>query len=143
MREILTRIRGAIGNAFVWAAAWAVGSIVLLTLFVILGIDPVIPPGAAVLRIAARFGLTGFVVGAGFSGFLAYVYRDERITSIRSAPFILGGAVVSAIVAPMAGASAVIGAILGGATAGLTLTAAKRVERHALGDGGSEHFLQG
>jgi hypothetical protein len=143
LREILTRIRGAIGNAFVWAAAWAVGSIVLLTLFVILGIDPVIPPGAAVLRIAARFGLTGFVVGAGFSGFLAYVYRDERITSIRSAPFILGGAVVSAIVAPMAGASAVIGAILGGATAGLTLTAAKRVDRHALGDGGSEHFLQG
>jgi hypothetical protein len=136
------RVRGALGNAVVWGSAWAVGSIVLLTLSVLFGLVPAIPPGAALLQISARFGLTGFAVGTGFSGFLAYAYRDERLSSIRALPFMLGGAVVSAVVAPMAGASALIGSVLGALTAGATLSIAKRAERHALGEGGSDLFLE-
>ena len=143
MNDILTRIRGALGNAVIWGGAWALGSVILLTLSVLVGLVPAIPPAAGLLQIAARFGLTGFAVGAGFSGFMAYVYRDERLSSIRSAPFILGGAVVSAIVAPMAGASALLGAVLGAVTAGATLSVAKRAERDALTSGGSERLLEG
>jgi hypothetical protein len=143
MNDISTRIRAALGNAIVWGGAWAVGSIVLLTLSVPLGLVPVVPPGAALLQIAGRFGLAGFAVGAGFSGFLAFVYRDERLNSIRAIPFTLGGAVVSAIVAPVAGASALIGAVLGALTAGGTLSLAKRAERQALGPGEGNRFLEG
>lgn len=143
MNDIRTIIRGALGNAVVWGGAWAVGSIVLLTLSVLLGVVPAMPPGVALLQIAGRFGLTGLAVGAGFSGFLAYVYRDERLSSIGSVPFILGGAVVSAIVAPMAGASALIGSVLGGLTAGATLSLARKAERQALAEGGSDRFLEG
>ncbi len=142
VNEILAKVRGALGNAVVWGGAWAVGSIVLLTLFTLLGIVPTIPPLAGLLMIGARFGLTGFAVGAGFSAFLAYAYQGERIASIRSVPFMLGGAVVSAIVAPIAGASSLIGSVLGAVTAGVTLSVAKRAESHALSEGATDRLLE-
>lgn len=141
VNDLMSRIRGALGNAVVWGAAWAAGSIVLLTLFVLLGLVPAVPPGMALLQIAARFGVAGVAVGAGFSGFLAYVYRDERLATIRSVPFVLGGAVVSAIIAPFAGLPALLGSILGAGTAAFTLTAAKRAERQALADPGYDGLL--
>lgn len=142
MNEIWAKVRGVLGNAVVWGGAWAVGSIVLLTVFTLLGIVPTIPPLAALLMIGARFGLTGFAVGAGFSAFLAYVYKGERIASIRSVPLMLGGAVVSAIVAPILGASSFIGSVLGAVTAGVTPSVAKRAESHALSKEATDRLLE-
>lgn len=143
MDHILRRLRGAVGTALLWAGAWSVGSILLLTLFVMLGAFPALPPAGGLLRIAARFGLTGLGVGAGFSAFLAYAYADEQIGTIRSIPFVLGGAAISAVLAPFAGGSALIGALLGAGTATLTLSAARRADARSLPAAPTERRLEG
>jgi len=116
---------------------------VLLTASVLLGLTPTLPPLGGLLRIATRFGLTGIVAGAGFSGFLRYVYGGERLTGIPSAPFVLGGALIAGVVAPLVGGTALIAALLGGSTAGVTLAAAKSAERRMLGSGRSRAALEG
>jgi hypothetical protein len=136
VEDILKRMRAGLGNALIWGGAWFVGSMALLTLFFLLGLVPTFPPLAGLLRIATRFGLTGVAAGAGFSGLLRYAYRGERLSGIRSAPFILGGALVAGVVSPLVGGTALIAALLGGATAGGMLTAAKGAERRAIGPAG-------
>jgi hypothetical protein len=134
------QLKAGLSNALVWGAAWFGGSVLLLGAFVLLGLAPTFPPLGGLIRIAMRFGLTGLVAGAGFSAFLTYVYQGEKLTGIKSTPFILGGALVSAVLSPFLGGTALIGALLGGGTAAVTLAAARRADRGRL-MGGDVHEL--
>jgi hypothetical protein len=137
------RLRAGLGNALIWGGAWAIGSVVLLTVSVLMGLTPTLPPLGGLLRIAARFGLTGIAAGASFSAFLRYVYGGERLKGIPSVPFVLGGALVAGVVAPLVGGTALIAALLGGGTAGITLAAAKSAERRMVGPGRGDAALEG
>ena len=126
------KLKAGLSHAVIWGAAWFGGSVLLLGAFGLLGLAPTFPPLGGLLRIATRFGITGFLAGAGFSAFLTYVYQGEKLNGIKSTPFILGGALVSALLSPFLGGTALIGTLLGGGTAAATLTAARRAGKGRL-----------
>jgi hypothetical protein len=136
-------IRAGIGNALIWGGAWVVGSLLLLAVLVVIGIVPSFPPFEEIVRIGISFGLTGVVVGASFSGLLRLAYRDKRLLDISSIPFVIGGALVAAVLSPFVGGLPLIATPLGAATAWITLAVAKGAERRLLKEEGEQAMLEG
>ena len=118
LKRLLRRLRGALGVATLWAAAWFVGGLVLLTL-----------SGAAnrlpwdlLLSMSARLGTVGFFTGGAFSGLLTFGYRNRSLSDISTARVALGGAVVAALLSP---GMAIMAGIFGGVTAATSIKLAK------------------
>ena len=115
----------------------------LLTVFVLLGIVPSLPPFEEIFQFATSLGLTGAVVGASFSGLLRLAYRGKRLLDINSILFVMGGAVVAGVLSPIVGGLPLYAIPFGAATAGITLAVAKSAERRQLKEGGGEAMLEG
>lgn len=152
MRNLFRKIRGAIGNALTWAAAWFGGSFLAFGALSVTGLIP--PMGLGILlRLALSVGITGFFAGTGFSLFLGTAHRHHRLEDLRAGRIALGGAIVSGLVAPalsiavmgfgapgigfgFLAANAMGAAVFGGLTAGGTVALAQRSSRR-LGQGES------
>ena len=102
--NIVRRLRGAVGNAVVWGAAWA-GS--ALAVFGVLRITGVVPQGniGDALFVATRFGVVGAIASLAFSGLVRLVYRGRRLSEISWVRFGIGGAVVAGATATRRGRS--------------------------------------
>ena len=147
MRRFLRRLRGAFGNALVWAASWFSVSSVLGSALYVLGGLPSLGFLAMVVWPALMTGFTGFVVGAAFSVFVGAAYRHREVGEIRVAGFAMGGAAISAVLLPVFTFAPVVlsglglppawlvaalggwGAAFGGVTAGASILLAKKGER--------------
>lgn len=156
MRGFLRRLRGAIGNAVVWGVSWFGVSFALLTTGYLAGaVFPMADPWRLILLVATSSGVSGFLTGGLFSGYLGVVYRDRPLLGIRKSRFALGGALVaglsSALVSVGTGSfagfpigfiavSVVQTAVFGGITAGVTIAMAQRAARIAVG--GAERELE-
>lgn len=158
MRNLLRKIRGAIGNAVTWAMAWFGISFLSFGALSLLGLVPGMGLGI-LLRLALNVGFTGFLAGTGFAFFLGTVYRNHRLEDLRVGRIAAGGAVVAGLISPLlsiaaiglgasgigAGflvANAIGAAIFGGLTAGGTVMMAKRSSaRLERGDSGDETQL--
>ncbi len=127
MNTIFKRVRGAIGNALVWGAAWFSITLALFSILYIAGDSPL--SWELVLRGATGMGGVGFLAGGGFSAFLAFAYRDRRLLDINIGWFALGGAVVAGVGGAVIANGALLGAIFGGVTAAGTIKLAKRASR--------------
>lgn len=100
IKGIFRRIRGAIGNALVWAAGWAAGSLVLSTLSFFVIAPPVsFLPFALVA--AVNSAALGFLGGGAFSVYLGIVGRNKRLEELNATRFGLGGAVVAGAFVPV------------------------------------------
>ena len=128
MKTILKRLRGAIGNAVIWGAAWFGITLALLSILYVAGDSPLMS-WELVLRGASSMGATGFLAGGGFSAFLALAYRDRRLLDINTGWFALGGAVVAGVGGALIANGALLGAIFGGVIAAGTIKLAKRASR--------------
>ena len=128
MKIIFKRLRGAVGNALVWGAAWFGITLALLSILYVAGDFPVMS-WEFVLRGATSMGGVGFLAGGGFSAFLALAYRERRLLDINIGWFALGGAVVAGVGGALIANGALLGAIFGGVTAAGTIKLAKRASR--------------
>jgi len=126
------RLRAAIGNALIWGAAWAAGSVVLLVLMALLGRLTVFPDFEEMFQVATWFGSVGVLAGAAFSGVLRLVARDRGVLDLNAAPFVIGGSAIASLFAGLLVGPVWIASVLGAATAGGTLALAKSAARREL-----------
>ncbi|HYV95877.1 MAG TPA: hypothetical protein VE967_00330 [Gemmatimonadaceae bacterium] len=144
------RVRGLVGNALVWGAAWSIGAFAVFALLRLAGGTPfrVMP----LVRSAAQFGVMGAIAGTAFSTFIALRYRGRRLADISWLRFTIGGGIVTGLFVPgfimlmralsgdaplAAGALArngVVGLAFGAAAAGLSLGIAQLADRHGRRD---------
>lgn len=146
--EKFRRLRGVIGNAVLWGAAWTVlgfGAVTALTGSLLSGV-----------AFAPRFGIIGVITGAAFSSLVPLVYRGRRLSEISPVRFGIAGGIVAGVFVPLflqamnvvsGGAipwalvldDAPIAAVLGGLAAGGSLALAQRVR--TLAAAGTPHQL--
>lgn len=146
MMSLLKRIRGALGNALVWGAAWCGVGFAYLTALHLAGGAPESEPWRLILYVSANFAVTGMIAGGAFSAYLATMYRGRDLLGIRVSRFALGGAVTAAALSSLATlvakglagagasfdaliASGMWGAVLGGVTAAGTIKLAQTASR--------------
>lgn len=96
MSDFRRRLRGAIKNIVVWGIGWTVLGFATNLVMRMTGIidAPVSVLDAAVVGL--KIGLGGGIVGATFSAFIAFTYRNRRIQDISWLKFGVGGSLVAA-----------------------------------------------
>ena len=147
MRELLKRLRGAFGNALVWAIGWGGVGGVLMSLWYLLSVNPSASPiQLPVMPFIRLFAGIGFLSGGAFSLYLGVAGRNKRLDELSAIRIGLGGAVAAALVLPIYGVAVFgtpgdfrlwadvlipssIAFVLGGATAFSTVKIAQRGDR--------------
>jgi hypothetical protein len=96
MHELIRKLRGALGVAATWGAAWGV---VFAALSLIIGlIDPdSIDPGEDLVVIVGTGALLGIVSGAAFSALLSVLERGRRIEDLSISRAALWGAMATSV----------------------------------------------
>ena len=96
MKNILRRLRGALGNALIWGGVWSgatftvwAGSMILYNVPLSLGVL------TGAIAFSAFQGAIGFVTGGAFSAYVAGTFRERRIEDLSPGRFALGGALVA------------------------------------------------
>lgn len=107
MRMLTRRLRGALGNALVWAAVWLGASAPLVVGLYLFGNHEWHTFLRDLVKFSTEMGAIGFVTGGVFSLYLAGAYRDERLNDLSAVQFTLGAGCVTLIVS-----IAVIGGIV-------------------------------
>ena len=91
MRNLLRKLRGLVGNGIVWAAAWAVGTLIFSLVPALL--SGALTPSWVFGLVLAKAAVVGFGSGAVFSLVLGVAYRNRLLDDIRTVPMgILGTA---------------------------------------------------
>lgn len=91
IKNIFRRLRGAAGNALVWAATWFLAAFPLSALnFLIFGYWGDAPFWPAALRTAQTMAGLGLFAGAGFSLYLGIAGRNRRLKELRPGWVALG-----------------------------------------------------
>ena len=145
MNRLLRRMRGAVGNALVWAVGWATAAVALLGAFLLAGWGavPITTPWVLLGVAALNAATSGFVTGLMFSVYLSLTHSDGSLLGLsvgRSA--LAGGAIAASLPLLMSGAwmvlsgaaiplgvylyGAVAPCIFGAVTAGGTVFAVRR-----------------
>ena len=155
MRGILRRIRGALGNALVWAVSWVAGGTAVLGLLHLTGVFQLADPSEIFSFFVPVLGMTGFLTGLAFSAYLPLAYRDHTVLEIRTGRFVLGGAVIAGLICPLIVflsplapeliastriliVSELWTVVSGSVTAGATLKLAQRASRSLAGSAADE-----
>ena len=146
MRSMVRRIRGALGNALIWGAAWGGAGFAYLSALYLAGGMPETQPLKLILYVSSNLAITGFVTGGAFSAYLARAYRNRDVLGISALRFAVGGALTAGVFASLitvgarlsAGAgisldgllaSGMWGVVLGGVTAAGTIKLAQGATR--------------
>jgi hypothetical protein len=83
MKSILRRLRGAVGNALLWAGAWFLAAFpVTAVLPFIIDVLPNFTYLGALTFLAPTLAVMGFVSGGAFSLYLGMAGRDHRINEL-------------------------------------------------------------
>ena len=146
---MLRRLRGALGNAALWAASWFTISLGVFSVLNLAGVFGTYPDQwMLTLLMSTQAGLSGFATGLLFSGYLRLAHRDRSIMDISVLRSTVAGAGIAALL-PIGSTllwmtridiyhplmllvSALPAMVLGAVTAGGTLAAARQNERHAI-----------
>ena len=93
------RIRGALGNAVVFAVGWPIAAFALWFVLRQAGVLPYISILDGI-GIALRFGVMGFITGAAFPGIMRLAYRGKPISEISTLKFAIAGGIVTGLFVP-------------------------------------------
>lgn len=99
--KISRRLRGAIGNALVWGAGWAV---LAVAAFAVLKVAGFLPDGVIwldALGIAARLGIAGGIAGGAFSLVVGSLFRGRRLSDLSAVRFGIGGGIMAGLGVPL------------------------------------------
>jgi hypothetical protein len=93
------RLKGAIGNAFVFAAGW---SITFFIVWLLLRQARFVPDLSILdgIGMSIRVGFMGFITGAVFPIFMRYVYRGRRLSEISAGKFALVAGIITGLFVP-------------------------------------------
>lgn len=105
MRLILRRLRGAIGNAFVWGTLWFLAGIISIVGFGLLQTSRAASwelwgtweVWRAIFRFATPVAAIGAVTGGAFSAYIAANFRNSRLHELSPGRFALGGGLVTTL----------------------------------------------
>lgn len=101
MKLILRRLRGALGTALTWAAAWFGAGFLFITLNHVLGLIPFRVYTelflSNALRYATQMAFVGFITGGTFSLYVASTFREKRLEDLSPGRFALGGGLVAVL----------------------------------------------
>lgn len=126
------KLKAAIGNSPIWGVAWAAGSVGLAAVLKLLGMMTAPLTPEELFQISTWFGAVGIIAGSAFSAVLSIAFRGGDVLSVRSVFFLIGGAAVGVMLVPILPGPVWIAPVLGAATAGGTLAAAKSAARDEL-----------
>ena len=149
MKSLFRRLRGALGNALVWAGAWFIAAFPLTALApLIFPTTPNFTYLGAAMFLAPALGVIGFVSGGAFSLYLGITGRDRDLHRLKPGWIGLGtGLTVGLLMAvffilfvtlrgfPVSFAPTIIGASVFGGLAGLTALGQVKVAQRALPSG--------
>ena len=99
MRNVLKRLRAALGNAVVWGLGWFGASAATFSFLHLTGLLTDFT-WSAVLESATNFGIIGFVAGAAFAGFIRLAYHGRELLEVSRVRFALGGTMLPALLVP-------------------------------------------
>jgi len=102
MKNIFRRLRGALGNALVWASAWFIAAFPLTAVLYLfrLGSAPFWPVAFGLAQTLAGLGL---FAGAGFSLYLGIAGRNRRLNELRPGWVALGTGITVGLLVPLFG----------------------------------------
>ena len=98
--NIVRRLRGVVGNAVVWGAAWSACALVVFAGLKVAGMLPASTIWLDSILIAARFGFAGGIVGGVFSLVVGLLYHGRRLSEISAVRFGIGGGVLAGLFVP-------------------------------------------
>ncbi|MDP2482304.1 MAG: hypothetical protein Q8W45_03395 [Candidatus Palauibacterales bacterium] len=100
MKKVLRRLRGALGNALVWAVGWfGVGFVLLAGIYLFDGRTYWSLFLSNALSFATTMAVTGLVTGGAFSAYIAASFQEDRLEDLSPARFALGGGLVALLTA--------------------------------------------
>ena len=97
---LFRRLRGAFGNAVVWAGGWFAAALAVFATVSVLGGFPETSLAEG-LETAVRFGIVGGIAGTAFSSVIRLVYHGRRLSEISWVRFGIGGAIVTGVFMPL------------------------------------------
>jgi hypothetical protein len=94
------RIRGALGNALVFAIGWTIAG---FATWVVLRQARIIPPLSVIdgIGMSIRVGVMGFITGAAFPSIMRLAYRGKRLSEISWVRFGIVGGIVTGLFVPV------------------------------------------
>jgi hypothetical protein len=98
--NIFRRLRGAVGNAVVWGAAWAACSAAVFAGLKVAGLLPAPAIWLDAILVAARFGLMGGIVGGAFSLVIGLLYGGRRLSDLSAVRFGIRGGIMAGLFVP-------------------------------------------
>jgi hypothetical protein len=144
IKNFLRRLRGAFGNATVWAATWFLAAFPLHVMYWMFGIRSG-PFWDSALGMMLSYAGGGFLAGAAFSVYLGIAGRKQRLAELKPGRVGLGSAVTVGVVVPgllwflgdpqISAASGMIIASTIGLLAGATALAQVKIAQGALTPG--------
>jgi len=153
MKNVFRRLRGALGNALVWAAAWFIAAFPVTALApVIFRTTPDFTYLGAAMFLAPTLAVIGFVSGGAFSLYLGIAGRDRRLNELKPGWVALGtGITVGLLMAafliafvtlggfPVSVGPTIITASIFGGLAGVTALGQVKLAQKALTPGEAGH----
>ena len=112
MKNLVRRLRGALGISLTWGALWATIGLVLGVIVGVVSPDQV-EPGEGPGRIAAVLGFAGLLSGLGFAGLFSFAERRRTIQELSLGRVALWGLLGAAAIPLLTGADASVGLITG------------------------------
>lgn len=149
MKNILRRLRGALGNALVWAGAWFIAAFPLTALapFIFRTTSNFTYLGAAIF-LAPTLAIIGFASGGAFSLYLGIAGRDKGLDELKPGWIALGtGVTVGLLMAaflvlfvslrgfPVSFGPTILGASIFGGLSGVTALGQVKIAQKGLAPG--------
>ena len=151
--KISRRLRGTLGNALVWAAAWFIAAFpVAVLLPVFLDVLPNFTYLGAAMFLAPTLAVMGFVSGGAFSLYLGVAGRNQRLNELRPGWVAVGtGIIVGLLMAafvivfvtlrgfPVSVSATILAASISATLAGVTALGQVKIAQKALTPGEEGH----
>ena len=101
--NILRRLRGALGNALVWAPTWFIVAFPLTAVFHVFGYFGSAPFWPTAFGTATTLAGMGFLAGGAFSLYLGFAARHQRLKDLKPTRSALGSGITAGLVIPAFG----------------------------------------
>ncbi len=142
LKNILIRLRGALGNALVWASTFFIAAFPLIAVFWVIASGS-FPFWQAAMGAAKLYGGMGFLAGGAFSLYLGIAGRNRRLNELSPSWVAWGTGITVCLLLPPLGvflgdapvSIAIEIALITGVLAGFTALAQVKIAQKALAPG--------
>jgi hypothetical protein len=146
IHSLLRRLRGALGNAVIWASTFFLAAFPVVAAFWVITAGS-FPLWSAAVGAAKLYGGMGFLAGGAFSLYLRIAGRNRRLSELRPSWVAWGTGITVCLLAPPLGiyglgapvSLAIQVGLITGVLAGFTAMAQVKIAQKALAPGEDSH----